>query len=160
MTRWRIALSLTTRARVGGDVFEERRVLEQRDLDRFGHAGDAIARFERVQKIQIVDHRERRHERAGKVLLPEQVDAVLDADAGVGLREHGRRDADDANAAVRDGRGERRHVEHRAAADDHHEGLAIEADIVDVLQHRERVGDVVLGRLATDDDHRRPNELE
>ena len=132
---------------VGRDVFEERRVLEQRHLHRFDDAGDAIAALERLEKIEIVDDRERRHERAGEVLLAEQVDAVLHADAGIGLRQHRGRDADRADAAVRDRRRERRHVEHGAAADDHHERLAIEAGVVDHLHQRQRVRDVVLDRF-------------
>ena len=66
----------------------------------------------------------------------------------------------DADATVRDRRRERRHVEHGAAADDHHERLAIEAGVVDHLHQRQRVRDVVLDRFPARHDHRRPGQLD
>ena len=49
--------------------------------------------MQRAQELGVVDHRERRHERAEEVLGAERVDAVLHAHARVVLREHGRRHA-------------------------------------------------------------------
>ena len=59
-----------------------------------------------------------------------------------------------------DGRRERHHVEDRAAADDNDERLPVEADVVDPLQHLERVSEVVLDRLASRYDDGRGHELE
>ena len=50
---------------------------------------------------------------------------------------------------------ERRHVEDGAAADDHHERLAIEAGVVDDFHQRQRVRDVVLDRFPARHNHRR-----
>ena len=52
------------------------------------------------------------------------------------------------------------HVEHGAAADDDDERLAVEAGVVDALEQRQRVDDVVLDRLAAGHDHRRRYELQ
>ena len=59
-----------------------------------------------------------------------------------------------------DGRRERHHVEDRPAADDNDERLAVEADVVEPLQHLERVSEVVLDRLASRHDDRRGHELQ
>ena len=46
------------------------------------------------------------------------------------------------------------------AADDDDERLAIEADVVDPFQHLERMGEVVLDRLASRDDDWRGHQLQ
>ena len=66
----------------------------------------------------------------------------------------------DADAAMRDGRGKRHHVEDSAAADDHDERLPVESDIVDALEHLERMGEIVLHRLPALDDHRSCHQVQ
>ena len=103
-------------------------------------------------------HRERRRERAEEVLHAERVDAVLHADAGVVLREHGRRHADETDAAMRGRRGVADHVEHRAAADRDDEGVPIDVERdKPALQSREQR--VVLDVLAAGD-ATAPSELQ
>ena len=110
---------------------EERRVLEQRDLDRLRDAGAPVAVGQRVEQVEVVEHRVRRRERPDEVLLPERVDAVLDADRRVVLREDGGRDADQPHAAVGGRGGVADGIEHGAAADRHHVGVAVDAVDVD-----------------------------
>ena len=86
------------------------------------------------QEARIVDDGERRREGAEVVLLAEGVDAVLDADRRIVLRQHRGREADQADAAVRHRRRVADHVEHRAAADRRHVGVPVERGIVDRLQ--------------------------
>ena len=97
---------------------EEIAVADERHLDRLGHSGNAVACLQGVDEIHVIDHRERRREGADEVLLTVQVDTVLDADAGVVLREHRGRHAHVSHTAM----GRRRHqtdgIEHRAATDD------------------------------------------
>ena len=142
------------------DPGEERRVLEQRDLDRLRDAGQPVAVGQREQQVEVVEHRVRRRERADEVLLAERVDPVLDADAGVVLRQDRRRDADQPDAAVGGGGGVADRVEHRAAADRHHVRMAVDA--VDVDRRADLVDRpaVVLDRLAAGDDERGGGQLE
>jgi hypothetical protein len=142
------------------DPAEERRILEHRDLDRLGDPGAPVAVGQRDEEIEVVHHRVRRGERPDEVLLAERVDAVLDADAGVVLRQHGGRDADQPHAAVGGRGGVADGVEHGAASD--HDDVGVAVDAVDVdrgadLVHGARL---VLDRLAAGDHQRRRGELE
>ncbi len=94
-----------SRSKLGG-------VLEQRHLDRLGEAAEEVAVRQRAQQRRVVDHGPGHGEGAEPVLLAEQVDAVLDADAGVGLGRAWWSAA--APAAGRDGRSPRRSRRHRA----------------------------------------------
>ena len=106
---------------------EERAILDERGLDRFGDARRASRDRGACEKRDVVDHGKRRRERAEIVLLAERVDAVLDAHRRVVLRQHRRRDADQPDAAMRGRRGIACGVEHRAAADRDDIGMAAEA---------------------------------
>ena len=131
---------------------EEHGVADQPDLDRLGHAGDAIARVQRAQEVGVVEHRERRREGADEVLDPERVDAVLHADARVVLRQDRGRHAHMAHAAMGGRRDEAHHVEERPAADRDDVGMAVDAQLQQaVLQPGHQLG-VVLDLLAADDD--------
>ncbi len=102
---------------LGLQPLEEHAVADQRDLHRLGDAGDPVARMQRAQEVGIVEHRERRREAAEQILHAERVDAVLDADAGIVLRQHRGRHAHVAHAAMGGGGDVADHVEERAAAD-------------------------------------------
>ena len=106
------------------------------------------------QEREVVDDRERRRERAEVVLLPERVDAVLHADRGVVLREHGRRHANQPNAAMR-GRGRKADdVEHGAAADRDDVRMPAERRGMDGLEQPFDLCRIVLGLLASRNDQR------
>ena len=134
---------------------EELRVADQRHLDRLGHAGDRVPAPEALEEPAVVQHGERRGEGAEEVLHAERVDAVLHADARVGLREHRGREPHRPDPAVRRRGGVARGIEQRAAAHDDHEGLAVQPERVQHgLEGRQR-GRIVLHRLAALDDPRR-----
>ncbi len=103
-------------------------------------------------RLGVVDDRPGDGERAQPVLLAEQVDAVLDPDARVGLAEGGGRQADQADASVGDRRREADGVEHRPAADHHDVAPPVEPRGVEDLEHPLQDVDVVLDRLATGGD--------
>src|SRR4029079_7529668 len=105
------------RGGVGFEELEEAAVLDERRLDRLRDASAPVAVLQRREKAEVVDHRERRGERAEVVLLAERVDAVLDADCRIVLQEGGGRYPERGHAAVRGGRGKPGDVENRAAAD-------------------------------------------
>ena len=65
---------------VGFEIAIEPRVAQQGDLHGFRDAADAVAVAEGFQKPRIVDHRERRDERADEVLLAKEIDTVLDGE--------------------------------------------------------------------------------
>ncbi len=127
-------------------------ILEQRDLDRLGEAADEVAVGERREQGRVVDDGPGDGERADPVLLAEEVDAVLHADARVGLGERGGRQPDEADAPVGDRRGEPDGVEHRAAADDDDVAPPVEVGGVEDLEHPLEDVDVVLDDLAARDD--------
>jgi hypothetical protein len=110
---------------------EELRIADQRDLDRLGHSGNRIAPSEALEEPAIVQDGERRHERAEEVLQAEGVDAVLDADAGVCLREDRGRQPHGPDPAMRRRGGVTRRIEQRAASHDGHEGLAVQPERVE-----------------------------
>ena len=124
-------VAVLQRRGVALDEVEEGAVLDERRLDRLGHPGPPVAIGQRRQERRVVDHRERRRERAEIVLLAEGVDAVLDAHRRVVLRQHRRRQAHQADAAMRRRRGIAGRIEHRAAADGDDVGVAADAAVVD-----------------------------
>ena len=119
----------------GGGLFlhplEERRVLDQRHLHRFGQAGDLVAAAEAGEQLEVVDHGGGGVEGAQQVFLAEGIDAVLHADAGVVLRQHRARQADQTNAAVEGGAGVTHRIQQGAAAHGQHVAVPVEA----VLEH-------------------------
>ena len=100
----------------------------------------------------------RRMEGADQVLAARVVDADLAADGAVDLGDDRRRHLHDAQAAQERGRGEAGEIADHAAADDHDDGLAVDAGV------EQRVVDAgdgaqVLGALAVgDQDDRHPRQ--
>ena len=138
------------------DVIEERVVLDERRLHRLRQSAAPVAIRQRRQEARIVDDGEGGREGAEIVLLAEGVDAVLDADRRIVLRQHRGRKPDQADPPVRHRRRVAHDVEHRAAADRGHVGVPVERGIVDRLQDQLRGGRVVLRLFpAGDDEHRR-----
>jgi len=123
---------------VGGVVckkLEQGRILDDRDLERLGRAGDPVALRQRSQEVPVVQHGERRGERTDEVLLPVLVHAVLHADPRVVLCQGGRRQADDPQPAMHDRGGEPQHVQHAAAPDGQDVALAIQPQVCDLRHH-------------------------
>ena len=137
---------------------EKAAVPDQRGLHRFRNPAAPIAVGERRQEAEVVDHGERRRERAQVVLLPVGVDAVLHADRRIILRQHRRRHANQAHAAVRGRRGKTRDVEDRPAADGHEIGMAAEPGAVDRLEDTLGVPRFGLDLLAAGDHEDRPRQ--
>ena len=133
---------------VGLEPLEEHRVADQRDLHRLGDAGDAVARMQGAQEVEVVQHRVGRREAAEKVLLAERVDAVLHADAGIVLRQHGGGNPDVAHAAMRGCRDEPDHVEQRPAAHRDHVRVPIDAEFAEALLEPRHERRIVLHLLA------------
>ncbi len=137
------------RVGVGFQPVEELSVAYQGHLHRFGDAGDLVARMQRAQEHEVVEHRERRRESAEQVLHAVGVDAVFHAYAGVVLPEHGCRHAHMADATMRGGGNETDHVQKGAAAHADHEFVAVNAHFHQpVLQAGDQRG-VVFHLLAT-----------
>ncbi len=112
------------------EPLEERGITEHGDLDRFRQPTASIAGAQRRQEFDVIDDAKRRHKRAHKVLLPEQVHAVLDRNARVALRQRRGGQPDDTHAAVRNRGRKRHHVKHRSATDGDDEGLPVNAVVV------------------------------
>ena len=110
------------------EVGEEDRILEQRDLHGFDESVAEAAGVERSEQREVVDHGGGDGEGAGEVLLPEGIDAVLHAHAGVALAEGSGGHADKTDAAVGGGGREADGVEEGASADGEH--VRVAADLV------------------------------
>ena len=133
---------------------------DQGRLDRFGQAAAPVAIAQGRQEREVVDHGKRRGEGADVVLLAEGVDAILHPDRGVVLREHGRGHANQTNAAMRGCGRKPGDVQHRPAADRDDVGVTAECRGVDGLEQPFDLCRIVLGLLASGDDHYRPGQLE
>ena len=145
-SRWRI------RGATLAEGLEQRRLLQQRDFDGLGKAADEVSIGEGRKERRVIDHRPGDGECAEPVLLAEEIDPVLDADAGVGLGQRGGREPDQAQAAMRDRRREADRVEHRASADHHDVRASVQVGRVEDLEHALQDVDIVLDRLAAHDD--------
>ena len=143
--RWSLAERRTSRSMasrvprreqrsVALEEIEERRIPHERNLDCLGNPGPPVALREGREEREVVDHGERRGEGPEIVLLAECVDAVLDADCGIVLREHGRRHSNQPDAAMGRRRGVPDDVENRPAADRRHVRVAAQARGVYGLQ--------------------------
>ena len=110
------ALEERKRVDVALEPVEEIGVADERDLHRFCHACDLLARRQIVDEGQVVENREGRSEGADEILRPLQIDAVLYAHTGVVLRQDSRRNADQTNAAMAGRRHQADGVQHRATA--------------------------------------------
>ena len=111
------------------DPGEEPRVADQRHLHRLRHAGDLVPDGQRHHEGNVIEHREGRSERAHEVLHALKIHAVLHADPGIVLSEHGGGNPDVSHAAMRGGSDQADRIEHRAAAYRDHEGVAVDVHI-------------------------------
>ena len=76
------------------------------------------------------------------------------------MLQNGGGHAYDSNPSMCDRGGKRNHVQYGTATDDGDEGLPVEADLIDLLEHSEEGSGIVLRRFAAGDDDRRADELE
>ena len=138
------------------EVGEEDRVLEERDLHGLDESVAQAAGVERGEQREVVDHGGRDGEGAGEVLLPESVDAVLHAHAGVALAEGRGGHADETHAAVGGGGREADGVEEGAAADGEDVGVAADLVGLDGGQGGLDDGGVLLGGFTAGEHERAP----
>src|SRR5690606_33126948 len=139
---------------------EEATVTDERYFDGLRHAGPEVALAERRQKIRVTDDGEGRSERPDEVLLPVGVQPILHAEPSIVLGQHCRRDANEAQTAMKGGGCEANRVEEGAAADGQHRRVTIEPSVQPrsmKLRHEREVG---LGLLAAREDPRRGCKLE
>jgi len=145
---------------LGLEPFEEHAVADQRDLHRLGDAGDLVARLQRAQEVGIVQDGERWREAAEQVLDAEGIDAVLDADTRVVLRQHRRRHANVADAAVRRRCDVADQVEERTAADADDEVVPVDAQVDETLLQPREQRRIVLDVLSAGHDLGMGDELQ
>ena len=134
---------------VAGDLRKERGISQQRDLDRLAKARAKHRVRKRLKQQLIAQYRKRHRERADEILLAKAIDAVLHAHRSVILREHGRGQAHESHAAVRDGRAVSHRIKHSTATDGNDEALATDAVLSDEFYDKVTDARVMLGRLAT-----------
>ena len=127
---------------------EERRILQKGDLDGLAEPVAPRRIGERAQERAVAHHRIGRCERAGEVLLPLAVHAVLHPHGAVVLGKHRRRHAHVPHAAVRDRGAKADDIEHGPAADGQHHAVAIDAQVFDGIQHGLDARRIVLARLT------------
>ena len=141
------------------DLGEEHCVADERDLDRLDQPGALVRRGQRLEEVGVVDHGEGRGKSADEILFPERVDAVLHADAAIGLAETGGGQANEPNAAMGGGGGESGGVKESAAADRKHVGMAVDAVALDFAVELLDEIAVVFHGFAAGDDERCRDEL-
>ncbi len=134
---------------------EELSIADQGDLDRLGDPGNPFPRRQALDKVIVVQHGPGRGEGAGVVLHAFQVHRILYADATVILAENGRRQADQAHAAVRRRGGQTNRIQHGAAADGDDIGMAVDMCLVDQVLQTFQMREFGLDPLTARDDHRR-----
>ncbi len=88
-----------------------------------------VAIREGGEEMEIVQHGEGRGEGADGVFSAGEIDGRFYADAAIALGERGGGDADDAQAAMDERGGEADGIQHRAAAGDNDEGMAVQPEI-------------------------------
>ena len=113
-------------------------IFQQRNLDRFAETDLEITIGQRLQQSGVVDHGPGHRERSDPILFVEVVDRVFDADARIGLRQRGGRQADQANASMSDRSRETDCVQYRTAANRDDVAAAIKIDVVDLMQESAR----------------------
>ena len=96
--RSRASTSASMMSRISGSA-------DEAGLHDLGEAGEDLVARQRVEQVEVAQHRARRVERADEVLALGGVDAGLAADRGVDHAEHRRRHLDDVDAA-QPGRGD------------------------------------------------------
>ena len=109
--------------RVGLQPGEERPIAEQAVFDHFGIAAHHFARRQAGQRVEVGQHQSGLMKGADQILAARRVDGGLAADRRIHLRQQGRRDLDEVDAALVDRRGEARQIaDHAAAEGDHNVG--------------------------------------
>ena len=141
------------------EVTEEDGVLKERNLDGFDEAVAEAAGIERSQQAEVVHHCGGDDESACEVLLPESIDAVLHADAGVALTQSRGGHAHETDSPVGGGRGETDRIEERTAADGEDVGVTANLIGLDGCEGGFDHSRVLLGRFAPGQHQRRPSEV-
>src|SRR5437867_5346610 len=104
---------------------EEIRITNERHLDCFDVAGAFVARRKGSEQLEVVNDGIRWGKGADEILFPEGVDAILHANARIGLAERGCWNAQVAHTAMGGGGGTANHIQQRAAADANDIGMTI-----------------------------------
>ncbi len=136
------------------------RVANAGDLDSFDIAVAFIARVERGEEVEVVEHGKGWREGADEIFLAVGIDAVFHAHAGIGLRQSRRGNPHQPYAAMAGGGGKAGDVQHGAAADGDEIGMAVN---VMTMQVAEQIGDErdgIFRGLTAGDEQRRADELQ
>ena len=145
--------------RVALQFVEKFRIADARDLHGLGIPGAFVARLKRGEEVEIVDDSVRRRERADEIFFTEGVDAVFDADAGIGLAQGRRGNAHVADAAMRGGGGKTGAVQQRAAAHGNQVRVPVNVMPVNLRMNFGNVKRGVFGAFAAFNNQRRAGEL-
>src|SRR5262245_2561752 len=137
---------------------EERGVADQTYLDGLGHAGRLFSDRQVGDEIEIVENGERRGETADEILAAFEVDAVLDADAGVILRQHRGWHPDVANAAMAGGRNQADGIENGTTTDRYHKRVPIDPVLLNETHHPFDMKQLVFDLLSARNPDRRDGE--
>src|SRR5437899_1934237 len=101
-----IGVELSQLRRISFERVEERSVTDQRYFHGFDIPGPFVARIQRAEHVEVVDHGKGHSKGADKVFLSEGVHAVFHAYARIVLAQGSSRDADMTNAAMGSGCGQ------------------------------------------------------
>ena len=146
-TGHRRGFQITNRAALGFQRLEELGVADQTVFDDLAIAGAHLARRQRRKARRVGQNKARLVEGAEQVLTGTGVDRGLAADRAVDLRQEGRRDLHEIDAAQQCRRGEPRNVADHPAAQGHQHRAALDATGEDVIDEAAEMGEV-LGALA------------
>jgi hypothetical protein len=125
----------------------EGRIVDQPIFGDLGIARQQLAPGQAIQHVGIGKHQPRLVEGADEVLAMTRVDAGLAADRGIDLRQQGRRDLDEIDAAQQGGGGKARQVPDHAAAQRDQRGLTV-GPLVEQRVHQVAEGAELLAALA------------
>ena len=152
------------RVDVGFEPFEKGRVAEERVFDDLCETCAQFPHRQCGEGIEIGEHRGRLMESADQILTARMIHAGLAADRRIHLRQQGRRNLDEIDAALIARGGKPRDVAHDATAQRQHTGIATEAvghqhieNARDVGQRLERFA---VGQDALDDSPVRKPSLD
>src|SRR4026208_624634 len=83
------------------EELEELRIANERRFDGFGCSASPVPIRQRGEKRAVINDRKRRRECPEVVFLAERVDAILDANGRIVLRQNRRRHTDETDTAMR-----------------------------------------------------------